>query len=64
MKITVTPLMTKKYQTSLKKHFGIKANSFNYSHKEAIERKVDTLLAGKPENCVEQVTLKKVPNRS
>ena len=56
--------MKKKYQRSLKKQFGIKASSFNYSHKEAIERKVDTLLAAKPENCVEQVTLKKVPNRS
>ena len=56
--------MTKKYQTSLKKHFGIKPSSFNNSHKEAIEREVDKLLPGKPKKCVEQVTLKEVPDRS
>ena len=36
------------------------ASNFENSHKEAIQREVDKLLAEKPKNCIEQVTLKKV----
>ena len=41
-------------------HFDEKARSFDNFHKEAIEREVDKLLAEKPKNCMEQVTLKEV----
>ena len=43
-----------------KTHFDKKASSFGNSRKEAIERAVDKLLAEKPKNCREQVTLKQV----
>ena len=36
------------------------ASNFENSHKEAIQREVDKLLAEKPKNCIEQVTLKEV----
>ena len=41
-------------------HFDKKASNFDNSHKEAIEREIDKLLAEKPKNCMEQVTLKEV----
>ena len=34
-------------------HFDKKASSFDNSHKGAIEREVDKLLAEKPKNCME-----------
>ena len=37
-----------------------KGSSFDNSHKEAIEREVDKLLAEKPKNCMKQVTLREV----
>ena len=36
------------------------ASNFENSHKEAIQREVDKLLAEKPKNCIEQVTRKEV----
>ena len=41
-------------------HFDKKGSSFDNSHKEAVEREVDKLLAEKPKNCMEQVTVKEV----
>ena len=53
--------MTRKYQTSLKKLILTKKQaSFDNSQKEGIEREFDNLLAEKPLNCIEQVTLKEV----
>ena len=37
--------------------FHKKESNFDNYHKEAIERKPDKLLAEKPRNCIEQVTL-------
>ena len=41
-------------------HFGKEASKFDNSHKVAIEREVDKLLAERPKNCTEQVKLKEV----
>ena len=43
-----------------KTHFDKKSKSFDNSYKGAIEREVENLLAEKPKNCMEQVTLKEV----
>lgn len=58
-RITVTPLMTKEYQTSLKNHLDKKRSNFDNYHKETPERKVDKLLVEEPKNCMEQNKLKK-----
>ena len=41
-------------------HFSDQSKSSLQNYKEAIEREVDKLLAEKPKNCMEQVTMKKV----
>ena len=43
-----------------KTHFDKKASNFENSHKKATEREVGKLLAEKPKNCMEQVSLKEV----